>query len=399
MKRGISRVVRWLVMAAMWALPVQGFAGNVGTADIVDGAITTPKLADGAVTAAKLGIVCPDGQYLKFTGAGGWVCSVGTPGLQGPQGVAGPQGPEGPVGATGATGPQGPAGPMPHYANVVIVAKSGGDFTDIATAINSINDASATNPYLIKIMPGVYSGWNIVMKSYVSLQGSGENTTTITGSVESGVLGLYALVNINSVSNVAISDLSLENIGGNYILATNMLIKDSSNIFIKNVTIKTYNDNAIGHTRNIKAITSSNINISNVNMPTSTHGNIEAISFWTCNNVNIDRIKFKGISDDQNIRIGGLSVYLSDIVVSNSVIDSGTFHPFDYAVAETNGGSTVQISNSEIRGSLSFFMNTPHQSTFLINNSKIDGVSELSYLGTVKCFNNYDVNYMPFICQ
>jgi len=38
----------------MCALPVQGFAGNVNTADIIDGAVTTPKIADGAVTDAKI---------------------------------------------------------------------------------------------------------------------------------------------------------------------------------------------------------------------------------------------------------------------------------------------------------------------------------------------------------
>lgn len=55
MRRGIGkRVVRWLVVAAMCALPVQGFAGNVNTADIIDGAVTTPKIADGAITNAKI---------------------------------------------------------------------------------------------------------------------------------------------------------------------------------------------------------------------------------------------------------------------------------------------------------------------------------------------------------
>jgi hypothetical protein len=118
----------------------------VTTQKISDQAVTANKLIDGAVTAQKLGIVCPDGQYLSFSVASGWTCSLGTPGPEGPAGPQGPVGPEGPVGA------QGPEGPPAHYGNVLVVAKSGGEFADPITAISSITDASATNRYLLKII-------------------------------------------------------------------------------------------------------------------------------------------------------------------------------------------------------------------------------------------------------
>jgi len=197
--------------------------GAVTTSKIADGAVSTPKLLDGAVTAQKLGIVCPDGQYLQYTAASGWACSVGTPGLQGPQGPTGvqgpqgqqgqsgaqgpagpqgptgdrgPEGPQGLPGAQGQTGPQGPAGSMPHYANVVVVAKDGtGDFTDLVAAVASISNASETNRYLVKIMPGVYeltTRFDLVLP-YVDIEGSGPNVTKITKlSSDSGaVIFLY----------------------------------------------------------------------------------------------------------------------------------------------------------------------------------------------------------------
>lgn len=185
-------------------------AAAVTTSKIADGAISTLKLLNGAVTAQKLGIVCPDGQYLQFTAAGGWVCSVGTPGSTGPQG---------PTGAQGPAGPQGPAGAAPHYTNVVVVAKSGGDFSDPIAAINSITDASGTNPYLVKIMPGVYDlgAGTLVMKEYVDVEGAGENATVLTSSVSGGFFPVTATVSgannselrLLTVTNTALSGLGV----------------------------------------------------------------------------------------------------------------------------------------------------------------------------------------------
>lgn len=47
-------------------------------------------------------------------------------------------------------------------------------FTSIKSAIDSIQDASASNPYLIKISPGVYTESPFSMKEYVYLQGDSQ---------------------------------------------------------------------------------------------------------------------------------------------------------------------------------------------------------------------------------
>ncbi len=75
-----------------------------------------------------------------------------------------------------------------HHANVVVVAKSGGDFDTVSAALASISDASDTNRYIVKVMPGVYTE-QVTMKRYVDIEGSGELTTRITFDGTSGSTG------------------------------------------------------------------------------------------------------------------------------------------------------------------------------------------------------------------
>lgn len=66
------------------------------------------------------------------------------------------------------------------YANVVTVAKSGGDFTSVGAAVDSINGATRDNPYLVWVAPGVYTE-TITMKSHVDIAGAGEDITVLAG--------------------------------------------------------------------------------------------------------------------------------------------------------------------------------------------------------------------------
>jgi hypothetical protein len=72
-----------------------------------------------------------------------------------------------------------------HYQNVVVVAKSGGDYTSVQAAIDSITGAAADNPYLVWVAPGVYSE-TVTMSPYVHLQGAGQEATIITSAASSG---------------------------------------------------------------------------------------------------------------------------------------------------------------------------------------------------------------------
>ena len=89
---------------------------------------------------------------------------------------------------------------------VVIVAKSGGHYTNIQTAINSITDAGATNPYIIWIAPGEYTLSSLTMKDYVSLLGAGQKATIIR--LEANAVSAY-VANHMSIQNLTIRCIGL----------------------------------------------------------------------------------------------------------------------------------------------------------------------------------------------
>lgn len=75
------------------------------------------------------------------------------------------------------------AGTGQSYGQILVVAKSNGDYTTIQAAIDSITDASASKKYLVYVQPGVYEE-NVTMADYVDVLGVSGGTTTI--SVTSG---------------------------------------------------------------------------------------------------------------------------------------------------------------------------------------------------------------------
>jgi hypothetical protein len=96
----------------------------------------------------------------------------------------------------------------PHK-NVVTVARSGGQFTSIEDALDSIIDAGSTNRYLVWVAPGVY-GERVTMKEWVDIEGAGENATRIThpGSPnpDTGT--------VVGANNAELRSLTVENTGG-----------------------------------------------------------------------------------------------------------------------------------------------------------------------------------------
>ena len=120
-------------------------------------------------------------------------------------------------------------------ANVVTVSAQGGDFTNPVAAVNSISDASASNPYVVLIGPGVYTMTEtLVMKEYVSVIGTGEQSTKLTGAIMAYSPDASAAI-ISGADHATLSNLTVENTGPfNY---SSGIWNENSSPVIQDVTV------------------------------------------------------------------------------------------------------------------------------------------------------------------
>ena len=123
-----------------------------------------------------------------------------------------------------------------HYENVVVVAKSGGDYTTIQAAVDSIIDASDINPYLVWVAPGVYNE-TVTLKSHVHLQGAGQEVAIISSAVgDSSPIPTQATLVLASDSSVR--DLTVENMGSDDFNVAILATGGIPNVVLADITVR-----------------------------------------------------------------------------------------------------------------------------------------------------------------
>ncbi len=100
------------------------------------------------------------------------------------------------------------------YSRTLVISPRGTEAENgnaLLDAVGAITDASASNPYLIRLEPGIYdfATESLVMKSYVSIEGSGEDSTVIKSSVSASDKGV-----IMGASYCELRDATVEHTGG-----------------------------------------------------------------------------------------------------------------------------------------------------------------------------------------
>jgi hypothetical protein len=97
----------------------------------------------------------------------------------------------------------------PPYVRTLVVGSGGSPTTNgsnLLSAIASITTASASNPWLVKVEPGIFDlgASTLTMKSYVDVEGSGRNSTVITSTASWTVLA-------NTGTSAELRDLTVKN--------------------------------------------------------------------------------------------------------------------------------------------------------------------------------------------
>lgn len=352
------------------------------------------------------------------SGPAGPAGPAGAVGAAGAAGAVGPEGPEGPVGLTGATGD-----PAPRPAQVVWVAKSGGDFTSVSAALAAIGTtlpgATATAPYVIKVGPGIYTEpAGVLLRDYVDIEGSGQSATTITAT---STATQNATVRGVGLLRGEIRNLTISNTGGGgeaYGLQFSG-ITPAGGFRVTNVTANaagginnnygTYlgssapiinalttaatggvNTHAILNTfsssptmTNISAIasggTGSNTGVQNESSSSPTMTNIAATATGVASSVAF-----------------GVANFSSGSQTMTNVTATATGGGVNYGLFN-NGAGTLVIRGSSLTGtSNSVFRNV---GLLLIFDTKLSGTTfGMSAATGVQCFNTFDAALAPYTC-
>lgn len=345
------------------------------------------------------------------------------------------------------------------YDKVAIVALSGGDYSNPATAMSNYliwcGTPSASNPCLLKIMPGVYNigATTVVMRPYLDIEGSGENTTRITGNIDSSSSGI-----VNGASNSEIRFLTVENLGGG---SSSIAISNSSaSPKITNVSAVAsggsdstgiLNSTASPVMTNVTATASGgtqnfgvhNINASSspvmVNVITSASGGTSSYGIFHAPSTSMKMINVtataSGGTTNYGVYTNGSSLTMMNVVASASggsnnygvyyrnspsltmtnVMTTATGGTNSYGVyndssspvmmgvvAIASGGTnsygvyntgsgTIKINHSRIQGTTGTICNEAGATTF-VGNTQMDGGAPYNN-GTLTCAGVYDENY------
>jgi hypothetical protein len=292
-------------------------------------------------------------------------------------------------------GPSGGGGSV-DWSHVVVVAKSGSDYTTINDALANISPSS-TDRYLILVMPGTYTE-QIVLPSYVHLKGAGVESTFVTFAANNANFNDASAVVINVPANSQVSDLTVRNDAVSNGSVALRITTGNEKTLINNVSVQTVGTG--GGTHIALYLTGGN--------PKLTHVYAE-VSGGTSNNWGIFNSASSPTIDDSSILAtgnspAGLRMNGGNPLIKESTI-SGTNGTSGQGINTSGGGThTVKIDRSSVVGDSggtgSSIISTDTY-VFLVGASMLQGDVDVVAPAVIDCAQSYDGNYIDLnaTCQ
>jgi len=320
--------------------------------------------------------------------------------------------------------------------NVVIVAKSGGNYADPITAMNNISGATSSNRYLVKIMPGEYDlgTSSLQMRQYIDVEGSGsDNTVIISSNVSTDAVcdvGTVQMAEDSTIKNIKIVNNPPLETGAEM---ANALVFNSVKAKAEGVGVQIGNDADYPVYRNVGVcIGGADANAILNNMYIDAHNFATSGNSSQANAVRVtdgakllltnSRLVSVNYADEAKL-IGSMSDDIGSITVMNTkfeVTAGRRAEPFFIAAFDTlimDSVVTINVSNpassdpslafrhnntSDLRISgTKFFSNVPvsygvYEGTTRIDHSLLPGdYSSLQNNPNVKLVCNFDETYTP----
>ena len=311
---------------------------------------------------------------------------------------------------------------LPTYSRTIFVSGGGTDTangTALFNALNGISGNSATSPYLLKIEPGIYDlGTNqLTMKSYVDIEGSGENATFIK-TVRGAGTATSAAAAIVGAANAELRNLTLTNTSTSAV-GIGFFSTGSGPMRLRNVTLTT--TNATTTTFGMYVQSSGSVVATQVQVTVTPSGNSAgiAVNATSGGSLALSSSTFKATGSGTNTLTGvqtnsstatgtidsctiiatgssnqtqGVVVNTGDLTLTNCTLRADTAGTRIAVQTSASASSKLRISHSLLL-TLTTGASPSHLaaskgagSTLVIGTSMIDGAS----LGTPKCVHVYD---------
>lgn len=281
------------------------------------------------------------------------------------------------------------------YRRTVIVSPIGTaveNGTALSNTLASITDASAINPYLLHIEPGVYDliTGTLPMKEYVDIEGSGEDVTTITAAgTVSTEDALWPKSTLLGADNAELRFLTIRNTGGNENAVAIYNRETSPRLTHVTVLASGGFSQTLGVFNNGGAARMSDMTI-NV-----THGGLGVFIFRGASSM----LTNVAITASGAGCAFGIKINLSSPIIRNSTITSSCIGIEVNDFNDTPPWNVVTIDTSQIHSQGSTLVNNidwPGMTTVRIGASQLAGGDIITVTSNITflCAGVYDENYV-----